>query len=188
MNDFTQIEKWYSGNALETLRTYVSPTLIAAAAAGYWPKGASRKVHAALNKQNVAARFAKANRELPSPSWSWAVSAGRRRQRRQGDGDRLRHPRGPAGRMDLDRARGQRHHRPSSGRSHHLARGNAARHLAVRARSQPLPRLRARDREPYNWVPLVAQTASGPASLWVGADCARNLFNVDVSGQAEYLR
>jgi len=41
---------------------------------------------------------------------------------------------------------------------------------------------------PYNWVPLVAQTASGPASLWVGADCARNLFNVDVSGQAEYLR
>lgn len=32
-----------------------------------------------------------------------------------------------------------------------------------------------RIRNPYNWVPLVATTKTGPASLWVGRDCAGGL-------------
>jgi hypothetical protein len=39
---------------------------------------------------------------------------------------------------------------------------------------------------PYNWVPLVLETAHVPRSLWVGRDCARNLFNVEVDGDLEY--
>lgn len=57
--DFTRIEKWYKGKSLETLRSYVVPTLKSAMDLGYWPKGAARKVHAALNKQNVAVSFAR---------------------------------------------------------------------------------------------------------------------------------
>jgi hypothetical protein len=41
---------------------------------------------------------------------------------------------------------------------------------------------------PHNWVPLVAQMAAGPASLWVGRDCAKKLFGADASGEATYLR
>lgn len=55
------IEKWYSGKGLHTIRTYVLPTLATAEKDGYWPKGASRKIKAALNKQNVAIKFAKDN-------------------------------------------------------------------------------------------------------------------------------
>lgn len=55
------IEKWFTGKALTTNQTYVLPTLAEAKALGYWPKGASRKVVAALNKQNVAIKFARAN-------------------------------------------------------------------------------------------------------------------------------
>lgn len=55
------IEKWYTGKALTVIQTYVLPTLAAAEAQGYWPKGASRKVTAALNKQSVAQKFARAN-------------------------------------------------------------------------------------------------------------------------------
>jgi hypothetical protein len=43
-------------------------------------------------------------------------------------------------------------------------------------------------RSPYNWVPLVAQTATGPVSLWVGRDCARNLFQAEVTGDGRYER
>lgn len=38
-----------------------------------------------------------------------------------------------------------------------------------------------RIKNPFNWVPLVADTSEGPVSLWVGHDCARNLFAVDVT-------
>jgi hypothetical protein len=40
----------------------------------------------------------------------------------------------------------------------------------------------------FNWCPLVATTADGPVSLWVGRDCARKLFAVDVKGDALYDR
>lgn len=56
------IEKWYSGKGLETLRSYVLPTLREAEKLGYWPKGASRKVKAALNKQRVAEKLGRENR------------------------------------------------------------------------------------------------------------------------------
>lgn len=38
--------------------------------------------------------------------------------------------------------------------------------------------IRVRD----NWVPLVLTTAAGPRALWVGRDCALNLFGVGVKG------
>lgn len=33
-----------------------------------------------------------------------------------------------------------------------------------------------------NWVPLVADTASHPVSLWVGRDCAQTLFGAKITG------
>ncbi len=54
-----KMERWFSGNALHTLKVYVIPTLVEAEAQGYWPKGASRKVYAALNKQAPAAKFSR---------------------------------------------------------------------------------------------------------------------------------
>lgn len=35
-------------------------------------------------------------------------------------------------------------------------------------------------RNPRNWVPLVLTTPSGPRSLWVGRDCAKTLFGVEI--------
>jgi hypothetical protein len=57
-------EKWFSGKAFAILRSYVLPTLAQAESDGYWPKGASRKVKAALNKQTVAIKYARENRAL----------------------------------------------------------------------------------------------------------------------------
>lgn len=37
-----------------------------------------------------------------------------------------------------------------------------------------------------NWVPLVLDGPRGPASLWVGRDCARHLFGCRVSGEGEF--
>jgi hypothetical protein len=40
---------------------------------------------------------------------------------------------------------------------------------------------------PYNWVVLLIDDAQGRThSLWVGRDCARNLFGIDVKGELEY--
>lgn len=40
----------------------------------------------------------------------------------------------------------------------------------------------------YNWVPLLVDDAAGtPRSLWVGRDCARNLFGVAVTGDVVEL-
>lgn len=55
------IEKWYSGKQLQLIRNVVLPTLAQAQQDGCWPKGASRMVTAALNKQAVAQRFAQAH-------------------------------------------------------------------------------------------------------------------------------
>ncbi len=61
MTDFSSLLRWYTGKALTVARDYVLPTLAEAETLGYWPPGASRKVTAALNKCNVAHKFAKAN-------------------------------------------------------------------------------------------------------------------------------
>jgi hypothetical protein len=58
---FDGILKWDTGKARSVIQDYVIPTLLQAEVDGQWPKGASRKVRAALNKQAVAARFADAN-------------------------------------------------------------------------------------------------------------------------------
>lgn len=40
----------------------------------------------------------------------------------------------------------------------------------------------------FNWLPLLIDNPKGvPHSFWVGRDCAKNLFNVDMEGDAEYL-
>jgi hypothetical protein len=40
-----------------------------------------------------------------------------------------------------------------------------------------------RIRNPYNWVPLYAKDKAGVAhSLWVGRDCAKSLFGIELSG------
>lgn len=61
MTDFSPILKWYSGKALTTIKDYVLPTLAIAEELGYWPKGTSRKVKAALNKQTIAIKYARAH-------------------------------------------------------------------------------------------------------------------------------
>jgi hypothetical protein len=271
---FTPIEKWYSGKALQAIRTFVIPMLVQAAGDGCWPKGASRKVHAALGKQNVAGKFAKANREvlesLADDERTWeakhrgwtiahamqfgslgqandvaaTVAALRPVAEASGadeamtigslldtaqqwaadfapvaalvktlDASRpkpiivlgslsrtvadnvgkamgvaldtiecppiewrweVRQIKGKTVRIKVGRIlwpEGTKHgvSRYARGSSHCHACG----HMIY---------------DPYNWVPLVAQTATGPVSLWVGKDCARSLFNADVSGEAEYER
>lgn len=43
-------------------------------------------------------------------------------------------------------------------------------------------------RNNMNWVPFLMDDAKGvPHSFWVGRDCAKNIFNVDVKGDAEYM-
>ncbi len=39
-----------------------------------------------------------------------------------------------------------------------------------------------------NWCPLVLDGPGGPASLWVGRDCARHLFGCRVGGEGTFLR
>jgi hypothetical protein len=41
-------------------------------------------------------------------------------------------------------------------------------------------------RDGGNWVPLVLDGPGGPASLWVGRDCARHLFGCRVTGEGSY--
>lgn len=59
--NMNNITRWYSGKAKTVIETYVLPGLAEAAALGCWPPNMSRKVCAALNKMNVAAKFAKSN-------------------------------------------------------------------------------------------------------------------------------
>lgn len=42
----------------------------------------------------------------------------------------------------------------------------------------------------FNWCPLVARPRKGgaPVALWVGRDCARNLFSVQMEGEARFKR
>lgn len=276
------IEKWYTGKALATIQTYVLPTLEEARALGYWPKGAARKVTAVLNKQTIAARFAKENER------DWNIS---------------RHIEDPEGLLcDVTNMRGKRSYE-STLRGQHLVHAmmfglvsqapfcleqavalspycrNDIEHAALATAHgwaadfapvaelialldsrRPIPTLVCKTLSPtvlanvgksmgvaldsievpeivwqwvkvmikgrevempepeilwpegtrhnvsrfaqgtahnfqchacghaiknaFNWVPLVAKTANGPVSLWVGRDCAKKLFNCEVDGDA----
>jgi hypothetical protein len=43
-------------------------------------------------------------------------------------------------------------------------------------------------RDSGNWCPLLLDGPGGPASLWVGRDCARHLFGCRVGGEGSFLR
>jgi len=275
------IEKWFSGKALKIVQEFVLPTLATAAELGYWPKGASRKVTAALNKQAPALKFAKANE---------------RRVHQDGDEGRLE---------DVFDVRGDLYfkatikptylvHAMMFGSVSHapemitladklvpfcvndaeraalatarawvadfapvaelvalldsrkpvpvvvcktlspLVLANLGKSLAVNLETiAPAPvkyvwETRVRPdgtsyqvavptldwpagtkhnmsrfakgtahnaqchacghaiKNPFNWVPLLCTTPTGPVSLWTGKDCAVNLFNCDVSGEADW--
>lgn len=57
---FEPILEWYSGKARDTIVSFTIPALVESEHLGYWKKGVSRRVHATLNKQNVAAKWARA--------------------------------------------------------------------------------------------------------------------------------
>ncbi len=62
---FENILEWFSGKSLEAVVTFAVPALVESEELGYWKKGVARKVRATLNKQNVAARWAReVEREL----------------------------------------------------------------------------------------------------------------------------
>lgn len=56
---FEGILEWFSGKARDTLVTFTIPALVASDELGYWKKGVARTVRATLNKQNVAAKWAR---------------------------------------------------------------------------------------------------------------------------------
>jgi hypothetical protein len=57
---FEGILEWFSGKSRDTIVNFTIPALVECEQIGYWKKGVSRTVHATLNKQNVAAKWAKA--------------------------------------------------------------------------------------------------------------------------------
>jgi len=57
---FESILEWFSGKSRDTIVNFTIPALIECEELGYWKKGVARTVKASLNKQNVAAKWAKA--------------------------------------------------------------------------------------------------------------------------------
>src|SRR4029077_1204995 len=57
--NFDSLLEWFSGKSRETIVTFTLPALAESKALEYWKKGVARSVRASLNKQNVAARWAK---------------------------------------------------------------------------------------------------------------------------------
>src|SRR6187455_1526702 len=57
---FEAILEWFSGKSRDTIVNFTIPALIECEQIGYWKKGVARTVKASLNKQNVAAKWAKA--------------------------------------------------------------------------------------------------------------------------------
>jgi len=278
--DLTPIRKWYSGKGLKILDEYVLPTLAAAEAQGYWPPGAARKIRAALNKQTVANKFARANERRRDVSGN---------QHQDGDQGLL---------DDIAACRGDRHFeaklrgwdllfamefgayekapklRDLAGKLRPYAQGPAEQAALDRAaewvrnfipvaelvlrldESRPPPEYVFAEVSPAvyanvgkaleidfttvrapniiwpkeavmpitdwpegtrhgvsrfargsttgtgyalceacghaikrnNWVPLVADTAAGPVSLWVGRDCAATLFGAKITGDTKIPR
>ena len=56
---FENILEWYSGKARDTIVSFTIPALVECEVLGCWKKGVARTVRATLNKQNVAARWAR---------------------------------------------------------------------------------------------------------------------------------
>jgi hypothetical protein len=269
-----QIKKWYRGKALEVIQAFAIPTLLQAAADGYWPKCASRKVKAALSKQNVAAKFAKTNRDALEAladhenSWEaahrgWEIAHSMQFGSLRGAatvattviGLRPVIPALPAdeatalsGLLDtaatwaadfapvaaLVTALDATRPKPIIvlGTLSRTVADNVGAAMGVAFDTLEVPPTewswvdeevngttvrvpvgrilwpegtrhfvsryaRGNDqcqacghgiRNPWNWVPLVAQTATSPASLWVGRDCAKRLFNAEVTGDGRYER
>lgn len=246
------IEKWYSGKALTVIQTYVLPMLAEAERLGYWPKGASRKVKAALNKQNVAAKWARKQpgARYDTPLWEvlHAMSFGSfshaprtlfELSLKSGSGAasipdtargwaadfapvaelvKLLDSRRPVPVVvcktlsptvlaNVGRGMGvdltsiefpvieyvwvkQIHEK--TGAEYEISvpviRWPAGtRHCTSRYSSgHQCHACGHRIYNPFNWIPLLAQTAAGPVSLWVGSDCARKLFGCEVSGEADW--
>ncbi len=275
-----QILKWYTGKALTIIRDYVLPTLAQAERDGYWPKGASRKVTAALNKQAVAQKFARANDRRYEDRRDGAVCEGllgdvmeNRTEwyKAKLNGDalvsammfgsfglapeyvELAHQLFHHVRNDAERAAVRTaftwaedfapvaklvatldSRRPvpvivCKTLSHTvLSNVGGAMGIALKSIAVPPMIIRWEKRTkangevfeiavpeivwPYgtrhgtsryasgdhchacghkikngfNWVPLVGGTANGYVSLWVGRDCAKNLFECEVDGEADY--
>lgn len=56
---FENILEWFSGKARDTIVNFTIPALVESEQLGYWKKGVARTVHATLNKQNIAAKWAR---------------------------------------------------------------------------------------------------------------------------------
>lgn len=56
---FDNLLEWFSGKAREAIVDVVIPALIESGEQGYWKKGVAVTVRAALNKQNLAAKWAR---------------------------------------------------------------------------------------------------------------------------------
>ena len=56
---FDDILEWFSGKARDTIVSFTIPALLESEQLGYWKKGVARRVGATLNKQNVAAKWAR---------------------------------------------------------------------------------------------------------------------------------
>ena len=56
---FENILEWYSGKARDSIVNSVIPVLVECEELGYWKKGVSRTMKAALNKQTVAQKFSR---------------------------------------------------------------------------------------------------------------------------------
>jgi hypothetical protein len=289
MNDkYSEITKWYTGKALGIIQTYVLPTLRQAEIEGEWPKGASRKVKAALNKQSVAKRFADANDIHRVRGSNYRPQDGDQglledvssvRGRHSFESKQLRgwylvfwmefgqfenstqaqtlvEQLAPFCVNDTERAAlarskqwaddfapiaalvaelDSRRPKPTivCKTLSPLQLSNVGKALAVdlsnvepcpmvmvwveqinpktgKTYKITMPELKWPEgtrhgaskfsggnkcescghaiKNPFNWCPLVGHTPTGPISLWVGRDCAKDLFNCDVSGEADYGR
>ena len=56
---FEGILEWFSGKGRDTIVNFTIPALVESDELGYWKKGVARSVRATLNKQNVAAKWAR---------------------------------------------------------------------------------------------------------------------------------
>jgi hypothetical protein len=73
---YESILEWYSGKSRNVMITFVIPALVESAALGYWKKGVARQVRAALNKQNVAAKWSREVEKALEVDWAHPLRDG----------------------------------------------------------------------------------------------------------------
>jgi len=73
---FDNLLEWFSGKSREAIVTFTIPALVESDAQGYWKKGVAVKVRASLNKQNVAAKWARAVEKELKVDYSHPLHAG----------------------------------------------------------------------------------------------------------------